>query len=76
MKKANQLKLGEVLENGTGAILLAKREDFYNSLLLMVLCLVPSKKEYVTWGMNEDGITYDGRYFFNISEAALDFDKR
>lgn len=33
-------------------------------------------REYITWFMNEDGHTFHGHYFSQLSSALMDFGKR
>ena len=64
--KAEKIMRGSKLHNGTGAIVLEKRA-VENAFI--VLCIIPSQRQYVTWWMNQQGQTYHGHYTLDLDGA-------
>ena len=67
--------VGQTIKNGTGAIELDckaawKAEGF------IILCVVPKRREFVTWFIDVKGHTYSGHYFLSLEDAQEDFGKR
>jgi len=60
--------VGDVIDEGLGAILLDKREA---NLLVgqFVLAIVPSHRVFYVWYLNENNVLENGQYFLSIREA-------
>ena len=69
--------IGTVVNKGdlAEAIIIDAKEDFLGKGFI-VLCLIPERKEFVTWLMTEDAGTVNGHYFLNLSMAFDEFKAR
>ena len=74
---AKQKYVGDVLENGTGAILLAVKKD-WKDYGRIVLCLIPKRREFVTWWAPAEDLskTVGGNYYMSLQGAMEDFNTR
>ncbi len=67
--------IGQILNNGTGAMVLAVKPAWRDEGDI-VLCFIPSRKEFVTWHRNVDGATSSGHYTNSIVAAVEDYQNR
>ena len=66
---------GDKVINGTGAIELERKAIKDGSI---VLCVIPSRREYVTWwtGEGSHNATVQGHYTTSLEDALEDFNTR
>ena len=67
--------VGQTIKNGTGAIELDRKAAWKDEGFI-ILCVIPKKREFVTWYVNGKGITYSGHYSPLLEDAMEDFGKR
>jgi len=70
--------VGQVVNAGNYAegIILLARQSWVNLDEVIVLCIIPRQKEFVTWLMDENQDTFHGHYYLGLEEAIQDFHKR
>lgn len=82
VKRARDLKLGDIIDNGScgkrlNITLIAKRPYHWEEKEYhIVLCLFPQKQEYITWWMDPEGETTAGHYFLSFNNAVKDYKER
>lgn len=67
--------VGQAIKNGMGAIELDRKAAWKDEGFI-ILCVVPKRREFVTWYQNEKGATISGHYFPILKDAMEDFGKR
>lgn len=71
-KKVNPGDLAE------GIILMAKETmpQIHIKEGVIILCIIPNRKEFVTWWADKDLNTFNGHYYLNLYAAIQDFKRR
>lgn len=69
------VEVGQTIKNGTGAIELDRKAAWKDEGFI-ILCVVPKRREFVTWFLDVKGRTYSGHYFPLLEGALEDFGKR
>lgn len=77
-KEANYYKIGDTIDNGAcskdiGVILVARKVSMMDKDFHIVLCIYPSRQEYVTWWMDKNGDTTNGHYTQSFKDAIEDY---
>lgn len=72
--------VGQIIDNGLGAVELVRKNAWHDRMStiqgFIILCVVPEKKQFATWYMDEKGITYSGHYYDDLKGALADFEAR
>jgi hypothetical protein len=68
-------EVGQIIKNGMGAIEL-DRKSAWKDEGFIVLCVIPKRREFVTWFLDVKGHIYSGHYSLSLKDAMEDFGKR